>query len=80
MELDALNGVRLIITCAVIFGNTYYFLLKGPLQNVEVIQEWMSDFLFSFVIETDLFADIFFWMSAFLGSYLLLVKIKNNEG
>lgn len=40
----------------------------------------MSDFLFIFVIQTDLLVDIFFWMTAFLGSYLLLVKIKNNDG
>lgn len=37
MDLDVLNGVRIIVTCAVIFGNTYYFLLQGPLQNIEVI-------------------------------------------
>lgn len=31
MDLEILNGVRVIVTCAVILGNTYFYILKGPL-------------------------------------------------
>jgi len=61
-------------------GNTYYYILKGPLQNIEVIQEWMSDILFSIVLTAELAADIFFWLTGFLACYFLLVRAKSNSG
>ncbi len=32
------------------------------------------------MLSADLFADIFFWISAFLASYQLLVRMKLNDG
>ena len=40
----------------------------------------MSDFLFSFILSADLIVDIFFWMSAFLATYFLLVRLKEGLG
>jgi hypothetical protein len=50
MDLEILNGVRVITLMGVIFGNTYFYILKGPLQNMNIIQEWMNDTLFNLVI------------------------------
>lgn len=40
----------------------------------------MSHFFFSFVIAADLFVDVFFWMSAYLASYFLLIRLKEGQG
>ena len=36
-ELEALNGVRVICLVIIILGNTFFYILKGPLQNLEII-------------------------------------------
>jgi hypothetical protein len=40
----------------------------------------MGDFLFSIVLSAEHVVDIFFWLTAFLGSYFLLCKMRDNEG
>jgi hypothetical protein len=36
----------------------------------------MGSFLFSFVLSAEHVVDIFFWLTAFLASYMLLVKMS----
>jgi peptidoglycan/LPS O-acetylase OafA/YrhL len=79
-NLEVLNGVRVLTLALIILGNTYFFILKGPLQNLEVIEEWMSDSLFTIVIAAELAVDIFFWLSSFLACYFLLMRMNDNEG
>lgn len=59
----------------VILGNTFFYILKGPLKNLEIIENWMSQGLFTMVISADLIVDIFFWLTAFLSSYYMLTTI-----
>jgi peptidoglycan/LPS O-acetylase OafA/YrhL len=40
----------------------------------------MGDILFSFVISAELVVDIFFWLTAFLGTYFMLIKIQASDG
>ena len=40
----------------------------------------MEGLLFGLVIQAELIADIFFWLTAFLASYLMLVRIHSNAG
>ena len=40
----------------------------------------MEGLLFGLVIQAELIADIFFWLTAFLASYLMLVRIQSNAG
>lgn len=47
---------------------------------MNVIQEFMSDFLFSIVLAADLIVDVFFWMTAFISSYFLLIQLHDNLG
>jgi len=53
----------------VILGNTYFYAMTGPIQNLEAIEQWINSKSFMLVIEADLFVDCFFWMGAFLASY-----------
>lgn len=71
-NLEALNAVRVINLFLIILGNTYFYILNGPLQNLSIIQEWMGNSLFTNVIAADLAVDIFFWLSAFLAVYYYL--------
>ena len=68
-ELEVFNGLRVISCIMIILGNSYFYTLRSPIQNIEVIQDWVQSSFFSIVISADLFADVFFWISAFLGTY-----------
>lgn len=76
--MEVLNGIRVISCIFVILGQTYFYTLRGPIQNLEAIQDWVSSNFFSMVLSSDLIVDTFFWLSAFLASYQLLVSIKLN--
>mmetsp|Transcript_13805 Transcript_13805/g.9957 ORF Transcript_13805/g.9957 Transcript_13805/m.9957 type:complete len:138 (-) Transcript_13805:39-452(-) len=79
-NLEVLNGIRVIVLSLVILGNTYLYLLAGPLQNPVIIQDWMGSLAFSLVLSGDLAVDIFFWLTAFLATYFLLNKMHDNAG
>jgi peptidoglycan/LPS O-acetylase OafA/YrhL len=40
----------------------------------------MMNFFFSIILSAELVVDIFFWITAFLGSYYMLCKLKENDG
>jgi hypothetical protein len=46
---------------------------------MEVIQEWMEHWLFSIVLSAEHTVDIFFWLTAFLGSYAILAKMNEMQ-
>jgi hypothetical protein len=64
----------------VILGNTYFFMMKSPIQNLESLQLWMQSAYFNIIISADLFVDTFFWLGSFLASYQLLMRMSINEG
>ena len=80
LEFEVFNGMRVLALTCIIMGNTYFFMLKGALQNMDIIQEWMSNFLFSIVLSAEFVVDVFFWLSAFIGSYFMLSRMHANEG
>ena len=47
---------------------------------MQIIESWMHDFLFTFVLSAEYIVDIFFWLTAFLGCYFMLSKMQQNEG
>jgi peptidoglycan/LPS O-acetylase OafA/YrhL len=61
-------------------GNTYYRVLSGPLKNLEVVSQWVTNFFFLFVLQADFICDIFFWITGFVMSYQLLKKKHENNG
>lgn len=40
----------------------------------------MENFIFSAVLSADHVTDVFFWMTAFIGSYFMLTKMKKQDG
>jgi hypothetical protein len=68
-ELEVLNGLRVMFCALIILGNTYFYILRSPLQNLEAVEQWLRSGFFSTVLSADLTVDAFFWLSAFLGSY-----------
>ena len=79
-ELEVMNGLRVLSCILIILGNSYYYTMRSPIQNLEVVQEWVQSPFFSMVLSADLIVDSFFWISAFLASYQLLVRMKLNDG
>lgn len=71
-ELEVLNGVRVMSCISIVLGNTFWYVLKSPLQNLEVAQEWMQHHHLFFVLSADNGVDTFFWLTAFLFSYKML--------
>jgi peptidoglycan/LPS O-acetylase OafA/YrhL len=78
-ELEVFNGIRVLACTGIILGSTYFYMLKGPLQNMEVIQEWMEYWTFSLVLSAEHTVDIFFWLTAFIGSYFMLGKMAERD-
>ena len=70
-ELEVFNCFRVLACVWVIFGNTYFYMLKAPLQNLEAVQIW---------IESSMVVDVFFLLGAFLASYQMLMRMSINEG
>ena len=68
-ELEVLNAVKVISISVIVFGNTYYYTMSGPLRNLNIISEWMSNFEFMWVVWADLQVDVFFWVTGFILSY-----------
>ena len=50
-EFEMINAVKLIAISIIVMGNTWYYVMSGPLRNLEIISEWMNDFLFTFIIK-----------------------------
>ena len=79
-ELEILNGVRFISIVFVILGHTFLYSLRGPTSNPLAMLEWFDDWLFSIIQAAPYAVDVFFWLSGFLGSYLMLELMKKKNG
>jgi len=78
--LQSLTGIKVICMAFVVLGSTFYRTLLGSIQNMQVLQEWVHCFSFSFVLASDYVIDVFFVLSAFLATYFVLRKMRDNEG
>ena len=77
-ELMVLNGVRVLSMWWVMLGHAYSYTLQYPTSNLlqlEVIsQDWYSPLIYGGFFSVD----VFFFMSAFLGAYLLTGRMAKN--
>lgn len=71
-NMELLNGLRVISMGWVILGHTYFYGLKTPLANPLIPLELFKSFSFNIVSSGPYAVDIFFWLSGFLGVYLIL--------
>jgi hypothetical protein len=68
-EFEIFNALKVYGICIVVLGNTYYFILSGPIQNLEVISEWFKSKSFLIILGADLQCDMFYWITGFVGSF-----------
>jgi len=80
-NLDILNGLRVFAIVWVILGHTYLYMLEGPIQNATTWPFNLIDTpIMTIVMAAPYSVDIFFWLSGFLGAYLLLTGMKKKKG
>lgn len=74
-EFEIFNAIKVLSISVVVLGNTYYYILSGPLQNLNVVSEWMNSFWFLNILWADMHVDVFFWITGFVLSYQTLKKL-----
>lgn len=79
-ELEILNGVRVISITFVILCHSFFYSIRGPLSNPFVLFEWFDRWTFYIMMTCPYTVDVFFWLSGFLGCYLMLELIKKRNG
>jgi len=79
-EFEVFNAVKVLSITLIVLGNTFYYMIRGPLQNLDVVGKWFESGFFLFVLQADLQSDIFFWITGFLMSFFILKKTHNNKG
>jgi len=68
-EFEIFNALKVYGICIVVLGNTYYYILSGPIQNLEVISDWFKSKSFLIILGADLQCDMFYWITGFVGSF-----------
>lgn len=79
-NLDILNGIRVLSMFWIILGHSFFYTLRSSIVNPGVVFEFLQSFTFNFVISGAYAVDIFFWLSGFLGTYLLMAEMKKKNG
>jgi peptidoglycan/LPS O-acetylase OafA/YrhL len=79
-NLEILNGVRVLSMLWVILGHTYFYGLATALGNPLIALEFFKSFTFNMVLSGPYAVDIFFWLSGFLGVYILLGSTRKKNG
>lgn len=79
-ELEILNGIRFISIAMVILGHTFLYSIRGPTSNPLVMLDWFNNWAFYLILVAPYAVDVFFWLSGFLGSYLMLELMKKKNG
>ena len=75
-----MNGLRVVCMLWIIYGHTFFYLAKGANLNLKDFVDLSTMFSFNLVFAANFAVDIFFWMSGFLGAYLLMCTIKKKDG
>lgn len=79
-EFEVLNAIKVYSIAIIVLGNTYYHQFTGPLQNLEIVYEWVHGGFFYFILQADLQSSSFFFITGFTLSFTLLKKIQQNDG
>ena len=78
-NLEILNGVRFLSMTWVILGHSYFYMMQGALANPLVLLDLFKMFSFNLVSSAPYAVDIFFWLSGFLGVYILLCSMNKRN-
>ena len=77
--LSVFNGIRVISMAYIIFGHTHETISMMPIKNPQISQEIIKSFYGNFIMGAFYAVDVFFFMSAFLGAYLMIPKLKGRN-
>jgi len=75
-DLSVFNGIRVFSMCWVILGHTFYYAKHGFLSNVMEMPIFGTTFKYSYILSAPFSVDIFFFLSGFLATYLLLKEFR----
>ncbi|CAI2360775.1 unnamed protein product [Moneuplotes crassus] len=78
-NLRVLNGVRFFSFLYVVLGHTYQEVLLHPSVNITDINSFMQPLLFQIVPGSYFAVDVFFFISGFLGAYLMILKFSKGS-
>lgn len=78
-DLKVLNGVKFFSFLYVILGHAYMNVVVNPTANVTNLHNFVQPLTFQIVPGGFFAVDVFFFMSAFLGVYLMISKFANNN-
>lgn len=78
-NLNVLNGVRVLSMMYVILGHAYFNVLLIPTSNTWYAPHIMQPLWFQVIPGGFYAVDVFFYLSAFLGIYLMLEKFSKTK-
>lgn len=79
-HLKLLNGLRVIMMVWVILGHTFFFMPAGGAINTDYVFYLTGLFAYNIITTATFAVDVFFWMSGFLGTYILMCSMKKKNG
>lgn len=79
-ELEILNGLRVISILFVVYGHTFLYSLRGPTSNPLEFFRWFDLWYFYILMAAPYSVDVFFWLSGFLGTYLMMEMMRKRNG
>lgn len=77
--LTIFNGLRVISMGYIILGHVHETLPVLPIQNPDFGDDIIHNFYLVFILGGFYAVDVFFFMSAFLGAYLMIGKFKGKR-
>jgi len=77
--LTVFNGIRVISMFYIIFGHVHELYGGMPVVNPDAAGNILTSLYGNIVMGAFYSVDVFFFMSAFLGTYLLIPKLKRNN-
>lgn len=78
-NLRILNGVRVLSMLYVVFGHAYFSVINMVVANPTYIPEVVQPLWFQIIPGGFYAVDVFFYLSSFLGAYLMVLKFEKNK-
>jgi len=78
-ELKIFNGLRVIVMGWIILGHVFFYTTYGYIQNIAEMVKLQTGFWYSYITNASFSVDIFFFLSAFLLTYLSLKQLHASQ-